>query len=163
MFERFTERARHVIELAGREAQRFGHDYVGTEHLLWGLAKENHGVAAAVLEHFGVDLKPLRREVDALLKMRPHVESVERLPQSTHVKEAIQYAIEEARSMHHSYVGTEHILLALMRNSETVAAQVLANLGLQLDAVREEVRKLVGPPGWSAESEPEKVTGGDEE
>lgn len=143
MFERFTEHARHVMELAGREAQRFGNPYVGTEHLLWGLAKENHGVAAAVLEHFQVDLKPLRREVDELLKSRPHVESVEKLPQSDHAKEAIQYAVEEARGLHHNYVGTEHLLLGLMRNSETVATQVLANLGLQLDAVREEVRRVV--------------------
>jgi len=155
MFERFTEHARHVMELAGREAQRFGNDYVGTEHLLWGLAKENHGIAAAVLEHFGVDLQPLRREVDALLKTRPRVESVEKLPQSAHAKEAIQYAVEEARAMHHNYVGTEHILLGLLRNSETVAAQVLANLGLQLDAVREEVRKVVGSAADAAESRPE--------
>jgi len=143
MFERFTEHARHVIELAGREAQRFGNPYVGTEHLLWGLAKENYGVAAAVLEHFHVDLKPLRREVDELLKTRPHVESVERLPQSGHAKEAVQYAVEEARSMRHNYVGTEHLLLGLMRNSETVAAQVLANLGLRLEEVRDEVRRVV--------------------
>jgi ATP-dependent Clp protease ATP-binding subunit ClpC len=129
--------------LAGREAQRFGNEYVGTEHLLWGLAKEVQGVAATVLTHFQVDLKPLRREVDALLKTRPHVESVEKLPQSAHVKEAIQYAIEEARAMHHNYVGTEHLLLGLMRNSETVAAQVLANLGLKLDDVREETRRVV--------------------
>jgi ATP-dependent Clp protease ATP-binding subunit ClpC len=144
MFERFTDHARHVMELANQEAQRFGNPYVGTEHLLWGLAKENHGVAATVLAHFHVDLGPLRREVDALLKTRPHVEGVEKLPQSAHAKEAIQYAIEEARAMHHNYVGTEHILLGLMRNSETVAAQVLANLGLRLDAVREEVRKATG-------------------
>jgi len=142
MFERFTEHARHVIELAAREAQRFGNEFVGTEHLLWGLAKENHGVAATVLEHFHVDLKPLRREVDELLKSRPHVESVERLAQSQHAKEAIQYAVEEARSLHHNCVGTEHILLGLMRNSETVAAQVLANLGLQLAAVRDQVGKI---------------------
>lgn len=143
MFERFTEHARHVMELAGREAQRFGTEYVGTEHLLGGLAKENHGVAAAVLEHFHIDLKPLRREIDALLQSRPHVESVEKLPQSAHVKEAIQYAIEEARALHHNYVGTEHLLLGLMRNGETAAAQVLANFGLELDAVRDEVRKVV--------------------
>jgi ATP-dependent Clp protease ATP-binding subunit ClpC len=141
MFERFTEHARHVIELAGREAQRFGNEYVGTEHLLWGLAKEADGVAAAVLERFHVDLKPLRREVDEMLKSRPHVDSVQKLPQSVHAKEAIQYAIEEARSMRHNYVGTEHILLGLMRNSMAVSAQVLADFNLDLDPVREEVRR----------------------
>ncbi len=143
MFERFTEHARHVIELAGREAQRFGNEYVGTEHLLWGLAKEVQGVAATVLEHFHVDLKPLRREMDEMLRARPHVDDVEKLPQSVHVKEAIQYAVEEARSMHHNYVGTEHILLGLMRNSQAVAAQVLADFNLDLDVVREEVRQVV--------------------
>jgi len=143
MFERFTEHARHVIELAGREAQRFGNEYVGTEHLLWGLAKETDGVAAAVLGHFHVDLKPLRREVDEMLKSRPHAESVQKLPQSVHAKEAIQYAIEEARSMRHNHVGTEHILLGLMRNSMAVSAQVLADFNLDLDPVREEVRRVV--------------------
>jgi len=145
MFERFTEHSRNVMALASQEAQRFGNPYIGTEHILWGLAKEVQGVAAAVLEHFGVDLKPLRKEVDALLEGRPHVESVEKLPSSDHAKEAVRYAVEEARALHHNYVGTEHILLGLMRNSETVAAQVLANLGLALDAVREQVRRLSGP------------------
>ncbi|MGE5295490.1 MAG: Clp protease N-terminal domain-containing protein [Solirubrobacterales bacterium] len=142
MFERFTEHARNVIELAGREAQRFGNEYVGTEHLLWGLAKEVQGVAAIVLEHFHVDLKPLRREMDEMLKTRPRVDHVERLPQSVHVKEAVQFAIEEARAMHHNYVGTEHLLLGLMRNSMAVSAQVLADFNLDLDAVREEVRRV---------------------
>ena len=143
MFERFTEHARHVMELAGREAQRFGNEYVGTEHLLWGLAKETHGVAATVLEHLHVDLTPLRREMEEMLRTRPHVESVEKLPPSVHVKEVIQYAVEEARAMHHNYVGTEHLLLGLMRNSQAVAAQVLADFNLDIDAVREEVRKTV--------------------
>lgn len=143
MFERFTEHARHVIELAGREAQRFGNEYVGTEHLLWGLAKEVHGVAATVLEHFHVDLKPLRREMEEMLKTRPHVECVEKLPQSVHAKEAIQFAIEEARAMRHNHVGTEHILLGLMHNSMAVAAQVLADFNLDLVAVRQEVARVV--------------------
>jgi ATP-dependent Clp protease ATP-binding subunit ClpC len=143
MFERFTEHARHVIELAGREAQRFGNEYVGTEHLLWGLAKETQGVAAIVLGRFQVDLKPLRREMEEMLKTRPHVESVNKLPQSIHAKETLQYAVEEARAMRHNYVGTEHILLGLMRNSMAVSAQVLADFNLDLDAVREEVRRVV--------------------
>ncbi len=143
MFERFTEHARHVIELAGREAQRFGNEYVGTEHLLWGLAKEVDGVAATVLGHFHVDLKPLRREMDEMLKTRPHVEHVEKLPQSVHVKEAIQRAVEEARAMRHNYVGTEHLLLGLLHNPQAVAAQVLADFDLDLDPVREEVRRVV--------------------
>ncbi len=141
MFERFTEHARHVMALANQEAQRFGHGRIETEHILWGLAKENEGVAAAVLEHFNVDLKPLRQEVEALLQNRAHPEDVEKLPQSPHARDVVVYAIEEARSLHHNYIGTEHLLLGLLRNSATVAAQVLVNLGLQLDAVREQVRK----------------------
>jgi ATP-dependent Clp protease ATP-binding subunit ClpC len=144
MFERFTEHARHVVALAGREAQRFGHEYVDTEHILWGLAKEVNGVAATVLEHFGVDLKPLRKEVDAYLENRPHAESVEKLPQSEHAKAVVKCAIEEARALHHNYVGTEHLLLGLLRDGGTVAAAVLANLGLQFEPVREEVRKAAG-------------------
>ena len=143
MFERFTEHARNVMALAHREDQQFGHEYVGTEHILWGLAKEVSGVAAAVLKHFDVDLKPLRQEVETLLESRPHVASVERLPETQTAKDVIKYAIEEVRSFGHNYVGTEHLLLGLMRDSETVSAQVLANLGLRLDAVREEVRKHV--------------------
>jgi len=132
------------MELANREAQRLGQARIETEHILWGLANENHGVAAAVLEHFNVDLKPLCREVEELLENRPHREDVEKLPHSQHARDVIVYAVEEARSLQHNYVGTEHILLGLLRTSESVAAQVLANLGLQLDAVRDEVRKATG-------------------
>ena len=145
MFERFTEHARNVMALANQEAQQFGHEYIGTEHILWGLAKEVTGVAAAVLKHFDVDLKPLRKEVEALLEGRPHKETVEALPQSQPAKDVLSSAIEEARALHHNYIGTEHLLLGLMHDSEMVSAQVLANLGLQLDAVRDEVRRLAPP------------------
>jgi ATP-dependent Clp protease ATP-binding subunit ClpC len=145
MFERFTEHARMVMSLANQEAQRFGHEFIGTEHILWGLAKENHGVAAAVLEHFNVDLKPLRKEVEMLLETRPHVTATEKLAPTPHAREVVMHAIEEARSLHHNYIGTEHLLLGLMRDSETIAAQVLANLGLELGKVRDEVRRLAPP------------------
>ena len=145
MFERFTEHARNVMALANQEAQQFGHEYIGTEHILWGLAKEVTGVAATVLKHFDVDLKPLRKEMEALLEGRPHKEMVEALPQSQPAKDVLSSAIEEARALHHNYIGTEHLLLGLMHDSEMVSAQVLANLGLQLDAVRDEVRKLAPP------------------
>ncbi len=143
MFERFTEHATMVMSRANQEAERFGHEFVGTEHILWALAKENHGVAAAVLEHFHVDLKPLRKEVEMLLHTRPHVEATEKLALTPHAKEVVAHAIEEARLLHHNYVGTEHLLLGLLRDSETIAAQVLINLGLKLDDVRDEVRKHV--------------------
>lgn len=145
MFERFTEHARNVMALANQEAQQFGHEYIGTEHVLWGLAKEVTGVAATVLKHFNVDLKPLRKEMEALLEARPHKETVEALPQSQPAKDVVSGALEEARTLHHNYIGTEHLLLGLMHDSDMVSAQVLANLGLQLDAVRDEVRKLAPP------------------
>lgn len=145
MFERFTEHARAVMLRANQEAQQFGHESVGTEHLLWGLAREVHGVAAAVLQHFHVDLKPLRKEVETLLACRPHVEVIEKLAQTEHTKNVIHYAVEEARSLGHNYIGTEHLLLGLMRDSEATSAQVLTNLGLNLEAVREEVRRLAPP------------------
>jgi ATP-dependent Clp protease ATP-binding subunit ClpC len=145
MFERFTEHARHVMGLANREAQRFGHEYICSEHILWGLAKEADGVAAAVLEHFDVDLKPLRAEVETLLDKRPHLDAVEKLPPSSHAKEVVTFAIEEARSLGHNYIGTEHLLLGMMRDVEMVSAAVLANLGLEINAVRDEVRRLAPP------------------
>ena len=151
MFERFTEHARHVVELAKQEAQRFVNEYVGTEHLLWGLAKENHGVAAATLEHFNVNLKPFRKDVEALLESRPHVEVVEKLAQSPEVKAAIIFAIDEARTMHHNYVGTEHLLLGLLHDPETIAAQVLTSLGLKLDAARDVIRDLAAAQHAAAE------------
>jgi len=145
MFERFTEHARHVLALANREAQFFGHDYVGTEHILWGLAKEVSGVAATVLEHFKVNLKPLRKEVETLLEGQPHRESVEKLPQSQEAKDVVAYAIEEARSLGHNYIGTEHLLLGLMRDGKAISARVLTNLGLRIDAVRAEVQRVAPP------------------
>ena len=142
MFERFTEHARHVMSLANQEAQRFGHEHVGTEHILWALAKEVHGVAAAVLEHFGVDLKPLRKEVETLLDARPHCETVEKLSPSTQAQEVIAHAVEEARSLDHNYIGTEHLLLGMMRDSAMTSAQVLGNLGLNMDAVRGKIQEV---------------------
>jgi ATP-dependent Clp protease ATP-binding subunit ClpC len=145
MFERFTEHARAVMLLANQEAQQFGHEFIGTEHILGGLAKEVHGVAAAVLQHFNVDLKPLRKAVEILLAGHPHVEVTEKLAQTEHTKNVIRYAVEEARSLRHNHIGTEHLLLGLMRDSEATSARILANLGLNLDAVREEVRRLAPP------------------
>ena len=144
MFERFTEHAREVMSLANQEAQQFGHEFIGTEHILWGLAKEVQGVAAAVLKHFNVDLKPLRKEVEILLEGRPHVEATEKLAQTEHTKNVIRYAVEEARSLHHNYVGTEHLLLGLIKLGQGVAVNVLERMGLDLDTVRVEVEKQVG-------------------
>jgi len=137
MFERFTDRARKVLALANQEAQRLYHEHIGTGHILLGLVKEGSGVGAAVLKNLEVDIKKLRLEVEKRVRSRPDMVTMGRL--RPRAKKALEYAIEEARSLNHNYVGTEHILLALLRENEGIAAQVLMNLGLKLEDVRQEV------------------------
>jgi len=144
MFERFTDRARKVMALANQEAQRFNHEYIGTEHILLGLVKEGSGVGATVLKNLYVDIKKLRLEVEKLVKSGPDMVTIGKLPQTPEAKKVIEYAIEEARLLNHNYVGTEHILLGLLRESEGIAAQALMNLGLKLEDVRQEVLNLLG-------------------
>ena len=144
MFERFTDRARKVMALANQEAQRFNHEYIGTEHILLGLVKEGSGVGATVLKNLDVDIKKLRLEVEKLVKSGPDMVTMGKLPHTPRAKKVIEYAIEEARSLNHNYVGTEHLLLGLLRESEGIAAQVLMNLGLRLEDVRQEVLNLLG-------------------
>ncbi len=155
MFERFTDRARKVMALANQEAQRFNHEYIGTEHVLLGLVKEGSGVGANVLKNMDVDLRKVRLEVEKLVKSGPDMVTMGKLPQTPRAKKVIEYAIEEARSLNHNYVGTEHLLLGLLREHEGVAAQVLMNLGLKLEEVREEVLNLLG-----AGVDPEEQTSG---
>ncbi|MFM8251638.1 MAG: ATP-dependent Clp protease ATP-binding subunit [Planctomycetota bacterium] len=144
MYERFTDRARKVMQLANQEAQRFNHEYIGTEHILLGLVKEGSGVAANVLKNLEVDLRKIRMEVERLVQSGPEMVTMGRLPQTPRAKKVVEYSMEEARNLNHNYVGTEHILLGLLREQEGVAAQVLMNLGLKLDEVREEVLNLLG-------------------
>lgn len=144
MFERFTDRARKVMALANQEAQRFNHEYIGTEHILLGLVKEGNGVGANVLRNLDVDVKKLRLEIEKLVKSGPDMVTMGKLPQTPRAKKVIEFAIEEARSLNHNYVGTEHILLGLLRETEGIAAQVLMNLGLKLEDVRQEVLNLLG-------------------
>src|SRR6476661_1456307 len=144
MYERFTDRARKVMQLANQEAQRFNHEYVGTEHVLLGLVKEGSGVAANVLKNLDVDLRKIRVEVEKIVQSGPDMVTMGKLPQTPRAKKVIEYAIEEARNLNHNYVGTEHLLLGLLREQEGVAAQVLMNLGLKLEDVREEVLNLLG-------------------
>ena len=144
MFERFTDRARKVMALANQEAQRFNHEYIGTEHILLGLVKEGSGVGANVLKNLDVDLRKVRLEVEKLVKAGPEMVTMGKLPQTPRAKKVIEYAIEEARNLNHNYVGTEHLLLGLLREHDGVAAQVLMNLGLKLEEVREEVLNLLG-------------------
>jgi ATP-dependent Clp protease ATP-binding subunit ClpC len=132
------------MQLANQEAQRFNHEYIGTEHVLLGLIKEGSGVAANVLKNLDVDLRKIRLEVEKLVQSGPDMVTMGKLPQTPRAKKVIEYSMEEARNLNHNYVGTEHILLGLLREQEGVAAQVLMNLGLKLEEVREEVLNLLG-------------------
>src|SRR5437870_5921517 len=152
MYERFTDRARKVMQLANQEAQRFNHEYVGTEHVLLGLIKEGSGVAATVLRNMDVDLRKIRNEIEKIVQAGPDMVTMGKLPQTPRAKKVIEYSIEEARNLNHNYVGTEHLLLGLLREQEGVAAQVLMNLGLKLEDVREEVLNLLGHNMDSGES-----------
>jgi ATP-dependent Clp protease ATP-binding subunit ClpC len=132
------------MQLANQEAQRFNHEYIGTEHILLGLVKEGSGVAANVLKNLDVDLRKIRHEVENIVQSGPDMVTMGKLPQTPRAKKVIEYAMEEARNLNHNYVGTEHLLLGLLREQEGVAAQVLMNLGMKLEDVREEVLNLLG-------------------
>jgi ATP-dependent Clp protease ATP-binding subunit ClpC len=142
------------MALANQEAQRFNHEYIGTEHILLGLVKEGSGVGANVLKNLDVDLRKVRLEVEKLVHSGPDMVTMGKLPQTPRAKKVIEYAIEEARNLNHNYVGTEHLLLGLLREHDGVAAQVLMNLGLKLEEVREEVLNLLGAGVDKEEGEP---------
>lgn len=144
MFERFTDRARKTMALANQEAQRFFHEYVGTEHILLGLVKEGSGTGANVLKNLDVDLRKVRLEIEKIVKSGPEAVICGKLPQTPRARKVIELAIVEARELKHNYVGTEHLLLGILREHDGVAAQVLMNLGLKLEEVRDEVLSLLG-------------------
>ena len=163
MFERFTDRARRIMALANRQAQRFNHEYIGTEHILLGIVEEGHGAAADVLKSLGVDLPTVQFEVEKLVRSGPDMVAAGKLPQTPRAKKVIEYAIEEARSLGHDYVGSEHLLLGLLRTCEGVAAKVLTDLGVKREAARDEVLRLEGPDGESDDAEPDGAERGDDE
>ncbi len=144
MYERFTDRARKVMQLANQEAQRFNHEYIGTEHVLLGLIKEGSGVAAQVLKNLDVNVRTIRLEVEKLVQSGPDMVTMGKLPTTPRAKSVIGHAMKEAHSLNHNYVGTEHLLLGLLREPEGVAAQVLMNCGLKLQDVREEILSILG-------------------
>jgi len=162
MFNRFTERARKVILLAKEEAKRFNHDYIGTEHILLGLIREGEGVAAAVLENLGLDSEKIRLEVEKLVQPGPSTVISGDIPFTPKAKKVIELAMDEARNLGHNYIGTEHLLLGLIREGEGVASQVLVNLGLDLNKVREEVMQLLGSttPGYDTGNQKQQNMGG---
>src|SRR5262245_8203554 len=131
MFERLTDRARKVMALANQEAQRLNHDYIATEHILLGLVREGNGVGAHIIKGFGVELRTVISMVEGQIKSGPPMVSMGKLPQTPVAKKVIEYSIEEARRFGHSYVGTEHLLLGLIREEQGVAARVLTQLGIQ--------------------------------
>ncbi len=141
-FDKFTDRARKVLTLAQDEAQRFNHNYIGTEHLLLGLVREGDGVAARVLENLNVELPKVRTAVEFIIGRgdRPVVGEVGLTPRA---KRVIELAIDEARRLGHNYIGTEHLLLGLVREGEGIAAGVLESLGVSLDKVRHEVIRVL--------------------
>ncbi len=141
MFDKFTNRAKQVIKLAKKEAQRLNHNYLGTEHLLLGLLKLGQGVAVNVLRNLGLDFDTVRQEVERLVGYGPEIQVYGDPALTGRVKKVFEYANEEASSLGHNYVGTEHLLLGLLRQTDGVAAQVLENLNVNLAEVRKEVLK----------------------
>jgi len=155
MFDRFTDRARKVMGLARQEAQRFNHDYIGTEHILLGLIQEGSGVAADVLKNLDVDPKRIRQEIEKLVSHGTTMVTMGQLPFTPRAKKVLELALEEASNLGHNYIGTEHLLLGLIREQEGIAAQVLQNLNVRLEDVREEVLELLGAEVSGQETEEE--------
>ncbi len=152
MFERFTDRARRVVVLAQEEARLLDHNYIGTEHILLGLIHEGEGVAAKALEQLGISLEAVRREVEEIIGQGAS-SPTGHIPFTARAKKVLELGLREALQLGHNYIGTEHILLGLLREGEGVAAQVLVKLGADLRAVRHEVVQLLsGYPGATLSS-----------
>jgi ATP-dependent Clp protease ATP-binding subunit ClpC len=142
-FDKFTERARRVLSLAQEEAQRFQHNYIGTEHLLLGLVREGDGVAAKVLHDLGVDLQKVRSSVEDIIGRGDRIVQGE-IGLTPRAKKLIELAVDEARRMNHHYIGTEHLLLGLIREGEGIAAGVLESLGVTLEKARRQTARRLG-------------------
>jgi ATP-dependent Clp protease ATP-binding subunit ClpC len=143
--DNFTPRAQQVLQLARKEADRFNHGYVGTEHILLGLIALGHGVAVNALQSLGVDMASVRMEVEKAVGTGPETKTIGNIPFTPRAKKVLALSASEARGLGHSYVGTEHILLGLLREGEGIAARVLENLGVDLDETRYEIMKTLDP------------------
>jgi ATP-dependent Clp protease ATP-binding subunit ClpC len=154
----FTDRVRKVLAMAREEAIRLQHDYVGTEHILLGLIREGEGVASAVLQTLSVDLDQIHERVEESVRKGKATISLGELPYTSRAKKVLEFAMAEARDFNHSYVGTEHLLLGLLREEKGIAAQVLNSLGVTLDEAREETLKVLGSD--MSPSEPAGIGGG---
>lgn len=162
MFERFTEQSIKVIMLAQEEARRLGHNFVGTEQILLGLISEGTGIAAKVLKEYDVNLKDARNEVEQIIGRGSGFTPAE-IPFTPRVKRMLEVSLEEARKLDHNYIGTEHLLLALLQDSEGVAAKVLDNLGIDRSKIRTQIIRSLGEvaavsPGSSNSGNKKAVT-----
>src|SRR5574340_1334857 len=151
-FDKFTERARKVLSLAQEEAQRFQHNYIGTEHLLLGLVREGEGVAAKVLSNLGVELNKVRSAVEFIIGRGDRIVLGE-IGLPPRAKKVIELAVDEARRLNHHYIGTEHLLLGLVREGEGIAAGVLESLGVNLEKVRSQTIHVLSQSGRTPHGE----------
>jgi ATP-dependent Clp protease ATP-binding subunit ClpC len=159
VFERFTDRARRVVVLAQEEARMLNHNYIGTEHILLGLVRERDGIAAMALGSLNIRLDAVRREVEEIIG-QGQAAPTGHIPFTPRAKKVLELSLREALQLGHNYIGTEHILLGLIREGEGVAAQVLQKLGADLNRVRQTVIQLLS--GYAAGAEVRKVEGGAE-
>src|SRR5258708_29773593 len=156
MMNNFTPRAQQVLALARKEADRFNHNYVGTEHLLLGLIKLGQGVAVNVLQRMGIDLETVRLEVEKLVGSHPETHMIGNIPYTPRVKKALALAGKEAKALNHSYVGTEHMLLGLLREGEGGSARVLKSLEVDIARTRNEILQELDPNFTPPQSESER-------
>jgi hypothetical protein len=159
MFQRFTDRARQVVVLAQEEARRLDHNYIGTEHILLGLIHEGEGVAAKALESLGISLDAVRQQVEEIIGQGQQAPSGH-IPFTPRAKKVLELSLRESMQLGHTYIGTEHILLGLVREGDGVAAQVLVRLGADLNRVRQQVIQLLAgraaaEPGPGVDVRPE--------
>ncbi len=154
VYEYFTDEARKVMQLANQEAITRQHEYIGTEHILFALAKNANGIAATVLKSLNLSPERILAETEKIVQPGPNPVSEQRLPQTPRAKKIIEFALMESRELGHNYIGAEHLLLGMLREQEGVAAQVLMNLGLKLETVRAEILFVLSPMNTRPESNP---------
>jgi ATP-dependent Clp protease ATP-binding subunit ClpC len=146
VFERFTERARQVVVLAQDESRTLGHDYIGTEHILLGLLREQEGLAARVLESLDLTIEEVRAQVVSIVGLG-ETAATGQIPFTPHAKEALEFSLREALSLGHDWIGTEHVLLGLVRATDGVAARILLDFGADADTIRNEVIRMMSGQG----------------
>jgi ATP-dependent Clp protease ATP-binding subunit ClpA len=154
VFDRFTDRARKIMGLARQEANRFNHEYIGTEHILLGLLLEGSGTASLALKSFNISSDGIKHEIEKIVQSGPSMVTTGQLPFTPRARKVLELSVEEAANLGHNYVGTEHLLLGLIHENEGVGAQVLMNFGLRLKDVRQRVLELLDPDQPPKKEEP---------